>query len=184
MVFAGTYEHSIDSKNRVAVPSDIRTQLRRRAGAASSGASSEAGTNTGEPVVFYVTLSEDHEALCLYTEADFERLAAALDESERDPSEILPYENVYFSLANRVEMDSAGRVRLPENLLQMTSLDSEIVLLGVKDHLELRDRTAWREHVQRILKERPQLLMNPRRALRKSASSSATGSADNASKQD
>lgn len=157
VVFAGTYEHSVDSKNRVAVPSDIRTQLRRKIG------------SDGEPVVFYVTLSEDHEALCLYTEQDFERLAAALDESERDPSEILPYENVYFSLANRVEMDSAGRVRLPENLLQMTSLGTEIVLLGVKDHLELRDRTAWREHVQRILKERPQLLMNPRRALRKSA---------------
>src|SRR5690606_23780622 len=110
----------------------------------------------------------DHAALCLYTEADFERLAEALDASERDPDEILPYENVYFSLAHRVAMDTAGRIRLPENLLKMTSLGTEVVLLGVKDHLELRDRTAWREHVQRVLKDRPQLLMNPRRALRKS----------------
>lgn len=156
MVFAGTYEHTIDSKNRVAVPSDIRTQVKRRA-----------KVQDGEPVVFYVTLGEDHQALCLYTEQDFERLAEALDESERDPSEILPYESVFFSLAHRVEMDGAGRIRLPENLLKMTPLESEIVLLGVKDHLELRDRKVWQEHVQRVLRERPALLMNPRRALRK-----------------
>jgi MraZ protein len=158
VVFAGTYEHSVDSKNRVAVPAEIRSQIRRRAAVAE-----------GEPVVFYVTLGEDRQALCLYTEQDFERLAAALDESERDPSEILPYENVYFSLAHRVEMDSAGRIRLPETLLKMTSLGSEIVLLGVKDHLELRDRATWQAHVQRVLSERPEILMNPRRALRRNA---------------
>lgn len=159
MVFAGTYEHSVDSKNRVAVPAEIRTQVKRRAGAVD-----------GEPVVFYVTLGEDRQALCLYTERDFERLAEALDASERDPSEILPYENVYFSLAHRVEMDSAGRIRLPESLLKMTSLGSEVVLLGVKDHLELRDRAAWKAHVERVLQQRPEVLMNPRRALRASAS--------------
>ena len=158
MVFAGTYEHSVDSKNRVAVPAEIRAQIRRKA-----------GVPDGEPVVFYVTLGEDRQALCLYTEQDFERLAAALDESERDPSEILPYENVYFSLAHRVEMDAAGRIRLPETLLKMTSLGTEIVLLGVKDHLELRDRAAWQAHVERVLAQRPEILMNPRRALRRNA---------------
>lgn len=162
MVFAGTYEHTIDSKNRVAVPSDIRSQVRRRANVAD-----------GEPVVFYVTLGQDHQALCLYTERDFERLAEALDQSERDPSEILPYENVYFSLAHRVEMDNAGRIRLPENLLRMTPLKSDIVLLGVKDHLELRDRNVWREHVERVLRENPSILMNPRQALRKKSQASS-----------
>ena len=105
------------------------------------------------------------QALCLYTESGFEQRAAELDHSELEPDQLLAYERLMFSLARRVEVDKQGRIRLPENLLKMAKLGSEIVLIGVKDHLEIRDRETWQTHVQQMLMSQPQILMNPRRAM-------------------
>ncbi len=155
MVFTGTYEHSIDSKNRLAIPSDIRHQIQRQMGAAE-----------GDAIFLYVTLGED-QALALYTEEGFEQRARELDNSQLDAADLLAYERLLFSLARRVELDKQGRVRLPENLLKQSGLPAEVVLLGVKDHLEVRDREQWDDHVRQILQDRPQMLMNPRRAMRR-----------------
>ena len=157
MVFTGTYEHTVDSKNRLAIPSDIRHQIQRQMGAAE-----------GDAIYLYVTLGED-QSLSLYTEDGFEQRARELDDSELAPEDLLAYERLLFSMARRVELDKQGRVRLPETLLKQTGLATEVVLLGVKDHLEVRDRQQWQEHVQRMLQDQPQMLMNPRRAMRRTS---------------
>lgn len=156
MVFTGTYEHSIDAKHRLAIPSEIRALL----GRAAEGRSPRSATHV------YVTLGEG-QALCLYSEEDFEKRATDLDHSELDPEQLLAYERLMYSLARRVELDKQGRVRLPENLLNLAQLGTDVVLIGVKDHLEIRDRDAWHRHVQQTLAQHPSLLMNPRRAMRR-----------------
>ena len=153
MVFTGTYEHSIDSKNRLAIPSEFRAQL-------------QGGQPGGSTVALYVTLGEG-QALCLYTTDGFEKRAAELDQSELDADQLLRYERLMFSLARRVDMDKQGRVRLPEHLLARARLSNEVVLLGVKDHIEVRDRVIWASYVDEILDSQPQILMNPRRAMRR-----------------
>lgn len=154
MVFTGTYEHSIDAKNRLAVPSEVRSLLSVQQGESQS-------------IHLFVMLGEG-QVLCLYTEAGFEQRAAELDHSELDPDQLLAYERLMFSLARRVEVDKQGRVRLPENLLKMAELGPDVVLIGVKDHLEIRDRQAWHTHVQQMLTLQPKILMNPRRAMHRS----------------
>lgn len=156
MVFTGTYEHSIDAKNRLAIPSEIRVLFQR----AAKGRSADSASHV------YVTLGEG-QALCLYSEEDFEKRAADLDHSELEPEELLAYERLMYSLARRVDLDKQGRVRLPENLLSLAQLGTDVVLIGVKDHLEIRDRAAWQGHVQQTLAQHPNLLMNPRRAMRR-----------------
>jgi MraZ protein len=155
LVFTGTYEHAIDAKNRLAIPAEIRAQVQR-----------QAGTGEGEPVHLYVTLTEG-QALALYPEDAFEQRARELDSSELDADELLNYERLLFSLARRVEIDKQGRVRLPEQLLGRTGLSGDVVLLGVKDHLEVRDRDTWQDYVQQMLAQHPDVLMNPRRAMRR-----------------
>lgn len=153
LLFTGSYEHTIDAKCRLAVPADIRALLRQKRLA-------------DEAILLYVTLGEG-QALCLYTEQDFERRAEELDRSELDPDDLLGYERLMFSLAQRVELDKQGRIRLPDNLLKISGLQSEVVLLGVKDHLEIHDRSIWRAHLEKMLASEPQFLrMNPRRAMR------------------
>lgn len=148
MLFVGTYEHAIDSKQRLAVPADVRQQLER----------------AGETSLYCVLL--EGPTLALYTTAGFQKRADELDQSQRPAEEVLLYEQWFYSNAARLEMDAQGRVRLPERLLGMAGLQRDVVLLGVKDHLEIHDREKWNQRVKRLLADRPDLLMNPRRAMK------------------
>jgi len=149
LLFVGTYQHSIDAKQRLAIPSDIRDRIR--------------SSDTGEAL--YAVLLEG-PTLCLYTEQGFEKRAQQLDESQRAPEDVLLYEQMFYSLAQRVELDKQGRVRLPERLIEMAGLGKDVVILGVKDHMQVHDRGKWEEKMQQLMAERPDLLMNPRRVMR------------------
>lgn len=155
MVLTGTFEHTIDAKHRVAIPAEMRGQIQRAA-----------GQTDDEPIRLYVTLGEEG-TLVLYTEQEFSKRAEQLDDADMDDDELLRYERLIFSLARSVETDRQGRIRLPEQLLQYVELDSEVVLIGVKDHIEIRNRASWTDEVSQLLKNRPDLVMNPRRAMRR-----------------
>jgi len=154
LVFTGTYEHTIDGKQRVAIPAGFRRKMARDQ------------RDPDEPLCMYVTLGEQ-QCLCLYTEDGFEQRARELDSSDLDATELLEYERILFSQSALVELDKQGRVRLPEHLLRRTNLGTEVVLIGVKDHVEIRDRQTWQTHLDTALQQRPDLLMNPRRAMRR-----------------
>jgi len=49
-----------------------------------------------------------------------------------------------FSRASEGELDRQGRVMLPAPLLEHAQLDKDIVVVGVRDHLEIWDREAWK----------------------------------------
>ena len=156
MVFTGTHDHTIDKKNRLAIPADVRAKIRREA--------EKAGDADGSTTL-YVTLGRN-EALCLYTEQGYEKRAEELDHSQIDTEELIDYETYFYAMTRPVEIDKQGRVTLPAELLERSGLGNEVVLIGVKDHLEIRDRTTWYENLNRALKERPELFRNPRLAMR------------------
>lgn len=164
MVFTGAYEHTIDNKNRLAIPAEIRAQIQAAAVGADAKRSSRKSADGS--IHLYVTLGEG-ASLCLYTEAGFNQRADELDHSELDADQLLLYEHLKYTLSRRLELDKQGRVRLPEDLLMRAKLNRDIVLLGVKDHLEIRDRKTWNEFIENILATQPGILMNPRRAMRK-----------------
>ena len=155
MVFVGEYEHSIDTKNRLAIASELRAMARR------AGAENEEGH-----IVFYVTPGEDEDCLCLYTEQMFIKRAEQLDESMRDADELLAYEEMFFGQSRRVETDAQGRIRLPDNLLQDVGLGREVVLVGVKDHIRIRDREQWLARKAQSRADGTRRMLNPRRMLR------------------
>lgn len=163
MVFTGTYEHTIDAKHRLAIPSEVRDLIYAAAG------------KRAKTVFLYVTLGEG-QSLYLYTEDRFDQRAAELIGSQLDPDQLLVYERMWFSLARRVELDGAGRIRLPENLIRRAGLGNEVVLLGNNDHLEIRDRDKWNAYLEQALAEQSHLLiMNPRRAIGRTRSNQMPG---------
>ena len=155
MVFTGEYEHTIDAKNRLSIPSEIRGQMR-----------AELCRGDDMPISLYVTLGESR-SLCLYSEQGFQDRAEELKNSDADPDQLLAFEGLWFSLARRVELDSAGRLRLPDNLLRRSDLGAAVMLLGMNDHMEIRDRDMWKAYVDQVLAQQQQNLMNPRRAMRR-----------------
>jgi MraZ protein len=157
LVFTGTYEHTIDAKNRLALGRELRSQIQR-----------SLAVDDDQGVILYVVPGDRQPAgptLRLYTESAFEQRASQLDHSQLDPQQLLEYEEILFSLVHQVEIDKQGRVLLPQPLIERAQLSSEVVLIGVKDHIVVRDRSAWIGYLEQKIAADPQLLMNPRQAM-------------------
>jgi len=141
VLFTGEYEHTIDAKNRLAIPADIRGRWRSER---------DGGAWFAVPWVGGV--------IRLYTERAFEDRAASgrlTLTPEEDEAEL---QATLFGLTARVEMDSAGRVRFPDDMLALVGLGSEVVLIGAGDRLEVRERSAWRAGRRDRLAQMPDLM--------------------------
>lgn len=125
----GEYEHTIDDKNRLTLPSRFR-------GAFAGG--------------IVVTRGMDG-CLFAYTREDWDSLVrnrlASLDPLSQEGRRM---QRFFFSGAAETELDKQGRVGLPAALLQHAKLDRDVVVAGVHDHLEIWDRDAWRRELAEV----------------------------------
>ena len=137
MVLTGTFERALDDKNRIAVPKTLREEF-----ALSSLALAEGGTQ------LYVAQGQD-KSLVLYAPAAFDALAQKLADSSSHRAEVLNFERMLFSRAEKVEWDGQGRIRIPERLAEFAQLKRDVMLLGVRDHAEIWDKGIWNEFEQR-----------------------------------
>ena len=128
-MFFGEYEHSIDEKSRVTIPARFREEF-------AAGLVLSKGLEANIDVY-------PREAWGMNVES---RLAQ-LDPLSRETRELRPY---FFGGAAEAELDKQGRVLVPSTLLRHASLDKEIVLAGVYDHLEIWERSAWAEHLRAV----------------------------------
>lgn len=55
-----------------------------------------------------------------------------------------------FSGATEAEPDRQGRVMIPPVLVSRAKLDREVVVAGVRDHVEIWDRATWRAHLEDV----------------------------------
>lgn len=129
MFLTGTFGRSIDEKLRVAIPKRLRAAM----GSPDQG-------------VLYVAPGTD-ESLVLYTEEAFARLAERLAKVSPTRQDVRAYTRLFYARAQRVELDSQGRVRIPQELAALAGLQKEVVLLGVQDHLELWAAERWESYL-------------------------------------
>ncbi|MDQ3066264.1 MAG: division/cell wall cluster transcriptional repressor MraZ [Actinomycetota bacterium] len=128
-MFFGEYEHTIDDKNRLTLPSRFREAL------------------AGGVVL---TRGLD-DCLAAYTRADWDTMVATritpLDPFSKEARDLKRF---FFSAASDAEIDKQGRVLVPPALHRHAKLGREVVVAGVDDHLEIWDRAAWANHVALI----------------------------------
>jgi MraZ protein len=127
MLLTGSYSRTLDDKKRLALPRRVRDQL-------------------GDPQVLFVSPGPD-QCLWLFTQAELERLAERLDQSPATGAEARVFRRLYFAQTESVDVDKAGRVLIPERLVQLGGLRHEVVLVGVRDHLELWDAECWQQYL-------------------------------------
>jgi MraZ protein len=131
MLLTGTFKRSIDEKHRVAIPKRLREP---------------AAGSPPFPGVLYVAPGTDG-SLALYTEESFSRLADQLSGSSPTGQDVRAFSRLFYSQAQRVELDGQGRIRIPPELAQLAGLQREAILVGVRDHLELWDAARWQTYV-------------------------------------
>jgi len=128
MLLTGTYPRTLDDKKRLALAKRVREQL-------------------GDPKTLFVTPGPD-QCLWLYTQESLERLAEKLDQSPATDAEARVFRRLYFAQTEAVDVDGSGRVLIPERLVQFAGLKHEVVLIGVRDHLELWDAERWQRYIE------------------------------------
>jgi len=129
MLLTGAFHRSLDEKHRFAIPKPLRDAI-------------------GHPDVSVVYLAPGTDSsLELYTEESFSQLAGKLEEGSRNAKEIRAFHRLFYAQVQRVEIDKHGRVRLPAELAELSHLEKEIVLLGVRDHIEIWDRSRWQTYL-------------------------------------
>ncbi len=127
MLLTGTYARALDDKKRLALPRRLRELL-------------------AEPATLYVTPGPD-QSLWLYTQTALEQLAARLDQAPATDAEARVFRRLYFAQTEAVDVDRSGRILVPDRLLQFAGLSHEVVLIGVRDHLELWDAARWQQYL-------------------------------------
>jgi MraZ protein len=152
----GNYELTLDEKNRLLVPSDIRKAW------------------NPEDAESLVIVPGVNGKLWLYTEKFYEVMAAKM-ESELAPEEDkVLNDQLNFGTAQRVEMDKSGRVLIPEKLVRKGRLEREVTVLGIRDHVEIWNRGEWNAHEEDLETRRAEITARAKRSS-KSAGSATVG---------
>lgn len=149
MLLLGEHEFTIDAKQRLAIPAEIRAALKPEV--------------HGEGLI---VAPGSNGTLWLWPEKTFEQMASAQERSFLEDEDTMEFEREMFSQSARLELDSAGRVRLPERLLKQYGLAGNVVILGVRDHLELVDPVNWAAHRAAQQSRQPEIWRRARQALR------------------
>src|SRR4051812_34002155 len=126
MLLTGTHPRTLDEKNRLTLPKRIREQI-------------------GEETQLYVTPGAD-QSLWIYSKVELERLSARLDQTPATDAEARVFRRLFFAQMEEVELDRSSRILLPDRLVQFAGLEHEVVLLGVRDHLELWNPSRYRAY--------------------------------------
>jgi MraZ protein len=127
MFFTAAHDLVVDAKNRVSVPYAVRAKLDpERDGRA-----------------FYVLPGRRKGTLALYPDRYFERLCADVPPDGLLSDETYEWRQFEYSQTVLVDPDTQGRVLIPERLLKRAGLGREVVLAGVRDHLELWSRAEF-----------------------------------------
>ncbi|HCL79063.1 MAG TPA: division/cell wall cluster transcriptional repressor MraZ [Synergistaceae bacterium] len=134
-MLVGTYEHKIDSKARIVLPSKFRDEL-------------------GETVVSTIGIDQ---CISLYSLAGWEKVLDKLQELPFSKGKARGFLRVMLSSAHELQIDSAGRILVPSVLRQHGMLEQDVVFVGVNDHVELWDKAKWDEYRNQILDELPEI---------------------------
>jgi MraZ protein len=136
LIFRGTFEHALDAKHRLTVPSKFRAAL---AGGVVLAASPE--TTSAAPRSMAIWTPDEYET---YTSAALAGLSPISPEA-RD------LKRFFFNYSHDTELDSAHRVMIPPSLIDYAGLDREVVVVGSGECLEVFDRARYAGYSDDVL---------------------------------
>ncbi len=120
-MFMSEYNHTIDAKGRLIIPSKFRDQL-------------------GDE--FVVTKGMDG-CLFVYANEDWSAFEQKLTSLPLINKEARKFARFFLAGAAQVEVDKQGRILLPAPLREFAGLEKDVVLVGVGSRIEIWSRENW-----------------------------------------
>jgi MraZ protein len=129
-MFIGEYTHTVDDKKRFSLPAKFRQDL-------------------GKKIV--VTRGKDH-CLFLYPHKTWARISEEVQKLGHVESDHR-YARFTFAGASEIEIDSIGRILVPEFLREFAELRNTIVITGVHDRVEIWNDKKWSAYRKKLESE-------------------------------
>jgi len=127
----GEYTHTLDDKKRVAIPAKFRKELGKK---------------------MIVTRGLD-ACLTVYPHETWRKLSEKISALPMGTADSRSFGRFIFAGAVETDLDSLGRILIPDFLKEFADLKSKVVIAGLQDHAEIWDEKRWREYRGRIEKE-------------------------------
>lgn len=125
-MFYGEYEHALDDKGRVTIPSRMRDVL--------------AGRSIS---TLMLTRGVLDPCLTLYPPAEWERIETRIRDLSTVDARARQYRRQLFSGAVEVTPDRTGRILLPPLLRDHAGINREVIFAGVSGYIELWAKERW-----------------------------------------
>lgn len=123
-MFIGEFHHNLDNKGRLAIPAKFRKDL-------DDGA---------------VITKGIEKCLVIFTKKGWESFAEKIKNLPITKSDARAFNRSFFSGAAEVEVDIQGRILIPENLRNFSSLNKKSVVVGLYDRIEIWEEGVWNEY--------------------------------------
>ena len=123
-MFIGEYSHTLDEKGRVNIPAKFRRDVR-------------------EGVV--VTRGLDR-CLFVYTRDEWHTMAVKLGSLPISGQKSRAFARLMLAGAWDAELDSQGRIMLPEYLRSYASLKKHVTITGLGGRMEIWNEDSWNEY--------------------------------------
>ena len=136
-MFTGEYHHTIDAKNRLAIPSDIRDKVNTKI----------------EGKGFFITIGLDG-CLFMYTPKEWQHIVQKINQLPFTNEKARQFQRLFFSKAQEIpDYDPQGRILISQNLKDIAKIQKKAVIVGVSNRIEIWDETRWKNFESEHSKE-------------------------------
>jgi MraZ protein len=127
-MFYGEYEHTIDKKGRLIIPSKFREAFKEY-----------------DVEKFFITRGLD-KCLFMFTENEWKTQESKFKSISFTKSEARRFNRMYFAGASQIECDKQGRVLIPKYLKDYAVIKRDVMVIGVSNRIEIWSREAWKSY--------------------------------------
>jgi MraZ protein len=126
-MFIGQFEHAVDQKGRLAIPSRFRKALKEGA---------------------ILTKGLDG-CLFLFPKEKWTKIASSIGHLPETKSSARLYGRLILAGASECEFDSQGRILLPQYLRKYSSIAKFVIITGLYDRIEIWSKGSWDRYVEK-----------------------------------
>ena len=124
-MFFGEFEHTLDEKNRLILPSRFRDVFA-----------------CDVPARFFMTRGFD-KCLALYLEKDWLAEIKKIQQRPYQQSEVRKFQRLLYSRTTEVTLDKQGRLLIPEKFKLAANIQKDVVSVGIDNKIEIWDQEQW-----------------------------------------